>query len=407
MSTADQRKRMGMAILAFEARRDAKGHLAIYNLPAGDGGGKYEVAGINDRYHKAEADELVALIRAAKYQEAEDYAVEVIAAYTDLVTSWSDDAGVEFYLRDCAFNRGPRGATRILQRAVGVPDDAEVGPQTRGAVVSMSAEQLLSGLRAAREEYERDVVHRDESSKFWRGLVNRWDNALSTARKFSAEKSPLAHDLPVVPTLAARVSWIGALIGATRSWFAKPKLTAVPKPVPEKLAAQQGTSPKSEAAPPWLAQATSYLGFQERGENRGIEEFIARAGCGSVGDPWCAIFVNACLEAVGVRGTRSAMARSFESDTNFVRLSGPSLGAITTMWRGSPSAGIGHVFFYLGENDHGVLALGGNQSDRVCRQYEPRDRVVGYWWPKRVALPTAGKILVKHSPELLAGGSEL
>jgi hypothetical protein len=86
---------------------------------------------------------------------------------------------------------------------------------------------------------------------------------------------------------------------------------AVPKPEPEKLAAPHVTSPKTAAAPPWLAQATSYLGFQERGENRGIEEFIARAGCGTVGDPWCAIFVNACLETVGVRGTRSAMARSF------------------------------------------------------------------------------------------------
>ena len=101
------------------------------------------------------------------------------------------------------------------------------------------------------------------------------------------------------------------------------------------------------------------------------------------------------------------MARSFEHDTNFVRLPGPALGAIATMWRGSLSASTGHVFFYLGENDHGALALGGNQSNRVCRQYEPRDRVVGYWWPKRVALPKTSKILVKHSPELLAGGSEL
>ena len=78
------------------------------------------------------------------------------------------------------------------------------------------------------------------------------------------------------------------------------------------------------------------------------------------GDPWCAIFVNACLEAVGVRGTRSAMARSFERDRNFLRLSGPALGAIATMWTGT-----GHVFFYLGESEQGVLALGGNQSDRV------------------------------------------
>jgi hypothetical protein len=69
--------------------------------------------------------------------------------------------------------------------------------------------------------------------------------------------------------------------------------------------------------------------------------------------------------------------------------------------------GPGNVFFYLGENDHGVLALGGNQNDRDCRQYEPRDRIVGYWWPKSAALPVTGKIVIKQSSELLAGGSEL
>jgi hypothetical protein len=77
------------------------------------------------------------------------------------------------------------------------------------------------------------------------------------------------------------------------------------------------------------------------------------------------------------------------------------------MWRGSRSAGTGHVFFYLGENDRGLLALGGNQRDRVCRQYEPRDRIVGYWWPRSVASPVSGTIIVKHRSELLAGGSEL
>ena len=56
---------MAKAIVEFEARRDAKGRLAVYALPAGDGGGRYEVAGINDRYHKAEVDHVVALIEAA------------------------------------------------------------------------------------------------------------------------------------------------------------------------------------------------------------------------------------------------------------------------------------------------------------------------------------------------------
>jgi uncharacterized protein (TIGR02594 family) len=405
LSTQEQRTRMAKSIVEFEARRDPRGRLAVYHLPAGDGGGRYEVAGINDRYHKAEVDHVVALIEAGRHDEAEAYIVEFIADYTHVVVAWSDDPGVEFYLRDCAFNRGPRGAARILQRAVGVPDDGEVGPQTRSAIAAKSPEQLLMRLRAAREEYERDVVHRDESSKFWRGLVNRWDNALTIARKFGAEKAVAVPEVPAAPAPSARLGWVNALIAAAVSWFTKRKPTAAATLAPAKSASPQGASAPSEAGPPWLAKAASYIGFQERGENRGIEELITLAKCGSVGDPWCAIFVNACLEAVGIRGTSSAMARSFERDSNFVRLSGPALGAITTMWRGSPSSGTGHVFFYLGENNKGVLALGGNQSDRVCRQYEPRDRVVGYWWPKSVPAPKTGKIAIRDDGARV-GGSE-
>jgi len=64
----------------------------VYQIPAGDGGGKYEVAGINDRYHPAEVDLLVALIRAGKQQEAEGRAVEFIGGYTDAVVGWHADA---------------------------------------------------------------------------------------------------------------------------------------------------------------------------------------------------------------------------------------------------------------------------------------------------------------------------
>ena len=74
-----------------------------------------------------------------------------------------------------------------------------MGPQTRSAVASINAEQLLQRLRSAREQYERAVVRRNESSKFWRGLVNRWDNALATARKFGAEQAASAQDNPTPP----------------------------------------------------------------------------------------------------------------------------------------------------------------------------------------------------------------
>jgi hypothetical protein len=184
VSTADERLRMAESIVNFEARRDAQGRLRIYKLPAGDGGGTYEVAGINDRYHPTEAAQLAALINAGRYDDAEKEAQEIIATYTDFVLRWTDVSAVECYLRDTGFNRGPRGAARILQRAIGVPDNGSLSANDIMSVKQAQPDSLLKSLRQAREGYERDVAHRDESSPFWKGLVNRWNKALAFARTF-------------------------------------------------------------------------------------------------------------------------------------------------------------------------------------------------------------------------------
>jgi uncharacterized protein (TIGR02594 family) len=141
-------------------------------------------------------------------------------------------------------------------------------------------------------------------------------------------------------------------------------------------------------SPEWLEWARRQIGFAEQRNNRGIQRFIGLAKCGSEGDPWCAIFINAALEASGIRGTRSPAARSFERDADFVKLSGPALGAIVTMWRGSRNSGKGHVFFYTGENAQGVWGIGGNESDGVREVPHDRSRITGYWWPASQPLPT-------------------
>ena len=135
---------MAKTIVDFEARR-VNGKLAIYSLPANDGGGAYEVAGINVRYHPVEAAKLKALIEAGRHDQAEASVVDYLLDYTKPAAGWTTDAGVEFYLRDCVFNRGPKGAARILQRALGVDDDGEIGPATRDALSRSAAEQLLNG----------------------------------------------------------------------------------------------------------------------------------------------------------------------------------------------------------------------------------------------------------------------
>ncbi len=176
------RREMAKAIVDFEARRDSKGHLVVYKLPANDGGGAFEVAGINEKYDGPTARRLAALVQAGHYDEAEQTANSYIIGNTNVAATWTDNLAVESYLRDCVFNRGAKGAARIFQRAVGVRDDGVVGPFTRAAAAKYQPADLLTRLRAAREDYERNVV--GYRANFWKGLQNRWDKALVTARKF-------------------------------------------------------------------------------------------------------------------------------------------------------------------------------------------------------------------------------
>jgi hypothetical protein len=204
-AAASRRLEMAKIIVDYEARRDAQHRLVVFPLDPEDGGGRYEVAGINERYNKTLCDELVQLVQSGRQQEAEQRAVAFIADDSEVAARWTSNAAIEFYLRDCVFNRGARGAAWILQTAVGVKVDQSVGPITLAAVArdEVRPVDLLSKLRQAREDYER--LRRDESSKFWKGLVNRWNKALTAAKTFLADGQSAADIQPRGPTSALEV----------------------------------------------------------------------------------------------------------------------------------------------------------------------------------------------------------
>lgn len=188
------RTRDGMArwILNVEARRDAKGQLKIYRLPKGDGGGTYEVAGLNDRYHPEAAAHAAALIKAGRHDDAERYVTSIIAEYTDPAARWIlMIPAVEFFVRDCIWNRGPRGAAKILQISLELAGihpshvDGWVGDETLKAIWiahGWDRSSWVRKLRAAREAYERRVAPPvGERAKFWKGLISRFDAAEEAA----------------------------------------------------------------------------------------------------------------------------------------------------------------------------------------------------------------------------------
>jgi Predicted Peptidoglycan domain len=183
----NHRTQIAAFILDCEARKDKAGNLAVYDLPEADGGGTYEVAGINDRYHPEAANQLRRLILRDQHDEARSVAIGYLAAYTDVATNWAGHPSTEAFLRDCVFNRGPKGALRILQIAIRVPDDGKYGPKTKAANAKAHRDppSLLLALRRARETYEiRIAPPVGKRAKFWKGLVNRWEKALKFSQSF-------------------------------------------------------------------------------------------------------------------------------------------------------------------------------------------------------------------------------
>ena len=158
--------------------------------------------------------------------------------------------------------------------------------------------------------------------------------------------------------------------------------------------------------PSWFDWAMNEVGQHELPENRGpvVQKYIDLAHTGIQGDPWCAIFVNAALEANGIIGTRSPSSQSFRHDDDFVPLTGPALGAIAVFWRVSRTSGLGHVGFYVSETDVYVNTLGGNEGDAVRVELMAKATgqfgLVGYWWPKTQPLPDIGAVAYQSGSDI-------
>lgn len=164
----------------FEARKDRQGNVQVYKLPAGDMGGNFEVAGINDKYHPDAFKRISSLPAQERAQAAAQYVKE----YTSPFVSKLPQA-VQPFAQDLAFNRGMGGATKYIQQGLNtlgqkVSVDGGLGPKTLQAINQVNPKALMRAASQAQLEDEYRMAQRNPArKKFIGGLESRIRNRLA------------------------------------------------------------------------------------------------------------------------------------------------------------------------------------------------------------------------------------
>jgi hypothetical protein len=164
----------------FEARKDKQGNVQVYKLPAGDMGGNFEVAGINDKYHP----DAFKRISSLPAQERAKAAAQYVKEYTSPFVSKLPEA-VQPFAQDLAFNRGMGGATKYIQQGLNtlgqkVAVDGGLGPKTLQAINQVEPKALMRAASQAQLEDEYRMAQRNPArKKFIGGLESRIRNRLA------------------------------------------------------------------------------------------------------------------------------------------------------------------------------------------------------------------------------------
>lgn len=98
----------------------------------------------------------------------------------------------------------------------------------------------------------------------------------------------------------------------------------------------------------------------------------------------CGIYVARCFQVCNMEIPKNWM-RAKDWCNWGVKIAKPMDGCVVVFER----EGGGHVGFVVGETVDGFLSvLGGNQKNKVSIAKFNKDRVVGYYWPKEVPVPS-------------------
>jgi lysozyme family protein len=177
----DKLQTAALKTIDWEARKDKQGNVQVYKLPAGDMGGNFEVAGINDKYHPDAFKRISSLPAQERAQAAAQYVKEYTAPFVSKLPET-----MRPFAQDLAFNRGMGGATKYIQQGLNalgqrVAVDGGLGTKTLQAIGMVQPQALMRAASQAQLEDEYRMAQRNPArKKFIGGLESRIRNRLAT-----------------------------------------------------------------------------------------------------------------------------------------------------------------------------------------------------------------------------------
>jgi uncharacterized protein (TIGR02594 family) len=191
------------------------------------------------------------------------------------------------------------------------------------------------------------------------------------------------------PLTDAAIRWYQATVGIGIDGVVGPiTWNALAGKAPVEIAATEAPAKIPDA--PWISVAAREIGqSQIKGShhNPRILEYHACTSLHASNDEtaWCSSFVNWCLLQVGIAGTKSAAAISWQ---HWGSHSSAKQGAITVIYSihgaGRSASGY-HVGFFFDDCGPHFRLLGGNQSHQVKVSRYPRSswHIVAFRWPNQ------------------------